>query len=74
LKEKLRALRLEVDRDYANTTFTVSDEFGFASESFTLPNYNVQDYQIEQARQNIAYAYDVDSGMQQVKQALGIYS
>lgn len=66
-------IQLEIDKGFSSTTFTVKDDFGFNSKSITVDNYRIADYQLQQARNAINMAYDVDSGMQQVKQALGIY-
>ncbi|MCM6880309.1 hypothetical protein [Enterococcus italicus] len=66
-------IQLEIDKGFSSTTFTVKDDYGFNSKSISVDNWRVSDYQLEQARNAMNYAYDVDSAMQQVKQALGIY-
>lgn len=66
-------IQLEIDKGFSSTTFTVKDDYGFNSKSISVDNWRVSDYQLEQACNAMNYAYDVDSAMQQVKQALGIY-
>lgn len=56
-------IQLEIDKGFSSTTFTVKDDFGFNSKSIAVDNYRIADYQLQQARNAMNMAYDVDSGM-----------
>ncbi|GHU37002.1 hypothetical protein FACS1894192_04840 [Bacilli bacterium] len=66
-------VQLEISKDYNSTRFTVKEDYGFNSKCISVENWRVSDYQLEQVRNAMTYAYDVDSAIQQVKQVLGIY-
>ncbi|MEX2803634.1 hypothetical protein AB3329_00760 [Streptococcus sp. H31] len=65
-------ITLQIDKEWnGDYTFTVSNTF--ESRSLSVPSYQVSDFGIQQAKNNIQFAFDLDDGISKVKQALGIY-
>lgn len=65
-------ITLQIDKAWSgNYTFTVSNTF--ESKSISVPSYQVSDFAIQQAKDSVNYAFDLDDALSKVKQALGIY-